>query len=249
MMNAYCHADAAEQAQWFGDDISFKSSFDMLDMNTAQMISSILRRVGSHGSPTQRARRLAAFPVAGLRQMSAFLTTHSTLGAQFAASIGLNDAVCVAIRQAYEQWNGTGHPDHLRGEELCVAARLVQVAAPVEVFSRRPGVDAARAMVRRHRGTRFDPAIADLFCRHAPELLDGLDEASGWDAVIDAEPGLARRVAGSDLDDVLEAMADLVDMKSPYLAGHSRGVANLAGEAARIAGLPAPDLTTLRADP
>ena len=24
MMNVYCHADAAEQAQWFGDDIGFK---------------------------------------------------------------------------------------------------------------------------------------------------------------------------------------------------------------------------------
>ena len=32
-------------------------------------------------------------------------------------------------------------------------------------------------------------------------------------------------------------MADLVDLKSPCLAGHSRGVANLAGEAARVAGL------------
>ena len=25
MMNTWCHADAAEQASWFGDDISFKS--------------------------------------------------------------------------------------------------------------------------------------------------------------------------------------------------------------------------------
>ena len=31
LFNAYCHADAAEQASWFGDDISFKADgFDML---------------------------------------------------------------------------------------------------------------------------------------------------------------------------------------------------------------------------
>ena len=24
LMNIYCHADAAEQASWFGDDITFK---------------------------------------------------------------------------------------------------------------------------------------------------------------------------------------------------------------------------------
>jgi hypothetical protein len=130
MMNAYCHADAAEQATWFGDDISFKGDgFEILGMNTAQMISFILRRVGSHGNGLQRAKRLAAFPVAGQRQVVAFLTTHSTLGAQFAERIGLNEAVCVAIRQAYEEWDGSGQPNQLRAEEICLAARLVQLPA------------------------------------------------------------------------------------------------------------------------
>ena len=224
MMNVYCHADAAEQARWFGDDISLKGDgFEMLDMSTARMISFILRRVGSHGSGVARARRLAAFPVAGHRQVVAFLTTHSTLGAQFASRIGLDDAVCEAIRQGYEQWDGKGHPSHLRGEEICLPARLVQLASPVEVFSRRRGIEAAVGIARRHAGSQFDPALADLFCDRAPDLLDGLDQASSWDAILDTEPELSRRVAGADLDDVLEAMADLVDLKSPYLAGHSRG--------------------------
>jgi len=64
--------------------------------------------------------------------------------------------------------------------------------------------------------------------------------------VLDVEPEPCRRVSGEDLDVVLEAMADLADLKSPYLAGHSRGVANLAAEAARRSGLPAPDRTSLR---
>jgi hypothetical protein len=85
----------------------------------------------------------------------------------------------------------------------------VQLASPVEIFSRRKGTAAAVAVARRHRGTQFDPG---------------------------AEPPLSRRVAGADLDDVLEAMADLVDLKSPYLAGHSREEASLAGEAARVSG-------------
>ena len=41
-------------------------------------------------------------------------------------------------------------------------------------------------------------------------------------------------------------MADLVDLKSPYLAGHSRGVANLAGEAARVSGLSGDEVVTVR---
>ena len=247
MMNVYCHADASEQAKWFGDDISLKGDgFETLDMSTARMISFMLRRVASHGSGVARAKRLAAFPGAGVRQMLSFLATHSTLGSQFAARIGLDDAVCVAIQQAYEQWDGKGHPRHLRGEEICLPARLVQLASPVEIFSRRRGVDAARAIARRHRGRQFDPAVVDLFLDSAPELLDGLDQASGWDAVLATEPQLSRLVAGPDLDRVLEAMADLVDMKSPYLAGHSRGVASLVSEAARVSGHPDDDVSTLR---
>jgi HD domain len=126
MMNVYCHADAAEQARWFGDDISLKGDgFEMLDMSTAGMISFIVRRVSSHGSGAARARRLAAFPVAGMKQVTAFLTTHSTLGSQFARQIGLDDAVSVAIQQAYEQWDGKGYPHHLRGHQICLPARLV----------------------------------------------------------------------------------------------------------------------------
>jgi HD-GYP domain-containing protein (c-di-GMP phosphodiesterase class II) len=45
---------------------------------------------------------------------------------------------------------------------------------------------------------------------------------------------------------VLEAIADLVDLKTPYLAGHSRGVAQLAAEAGRVLGLPDDEITTLR---
>ncbi len=247
MMNVYCHADAAEQAKWFGDDLSLKGdAFEMLDMSTARTVMFILKRIGSHGGGLCRARRLAAFPVVGWKEVEAFLTTHSTLGAQFAERIGLDVATSQAIRQAYEQWDGKGYPNNLRGLEIGLPARLVQLAAPIEVFSRRHGIEAARAIARRHRGTQFDPELVDLFCDRAPDLLDGLDDAADWDAVLDAEPRLSRRVAGAELDDALEAMADLVDLKSPYLAGHSRGVADLASEAARVSGLPPGDVSALR---
>jgi len=149
MMNVYCHADAAEQAKWFGDDISSKADvFEALDMNTARTIAFVLRLVGSHGSGVARVKRLAAFPVMGLREVLSFTTTHSRLAAQFAERISLAEGVCVAIRQGYEQWDGKGYPQHLQGEAISLPARLVQLASPVEVFSRRRGIDSARAIVR-----------------------------------------------------------------------------------------------------
>ena len=247
MMNAYCHADATEQARWFGDDIGMKADGqDIIDMNTAQTISFLLRRVGSHGSGLQRVKRLATFPFSGYQEMTAFMATHTSLGAQFAEQIGLDVASCEAIRQAYELWDGSGAPRHLRAEEICLPARLVQLAGPVEIFSRRHGPEAALRIVRRRRGTQFDPVVADLFDVHAAEVLDGLDEAANWSSILAFEPRLSRTVSGPELDQVLEAIADLADLKSPYVAGHSRGVANLAAEAARFSGLPISEVTTIR---
>jgi hypothetical protein len=66
LMNSYCHADAAEQATWFGDDLAFKSDgFEVLGMSTPQVIAFLLRRVGSHGTrhtsrPVRRHRRRLA---------------------------------------------------------------------------------------------------------------------------------------------------------------------------------------------
>jgi HD-GYP domain-containing protein (c-di-GMP phosphodiesterase class II) len=247
LMNAYCHADATEQAAWFGDEIAMKSAtFDTLGMNTAQMVAFILRAVGGHGPVRDRARRLATLPGPGQRLLMSFPATHSTLGSQFAKQIGLDDTVCTAVAQSYEQWDGKGQPRQLRGELISLPARLVQLAGPVETFARRHGTEAAVEMVRRHRGRMFDPVIADTFCDNAAHVLDALDEASSWDAILTAETGIPMRVAGDDLDRVLEGMADLIDMKTPYLAGHSRGVANLAAEAARIAGMNPADVELLR---
>ena len=88
--------------------------------------------------------------------------------------------------------------------------------------------------------------MVEAFTDCARELLDGLAEESSWDAVIAAEPGLAKALAGDRLDAALEAVADFGDLKSPWFTGHSRGVARLAAAAAQEAGLPADAVTELR---
>jgi HD-GYP domain-containing protein (c-di-GMP phosphodiesterase class II) len=77
-------------------------------------------------------------------------------------------------------------------------------------------------------------------------LFGDLDSATSWDAVIAAEPALEVVVSDEKFEDVLEAIGDFTDLKSPWTMGHSRGVADLAAEAARGYGLPADDVVTVR---
>jgi HD-GYP domain-containing protein (c-di-GMP phosphodiesterase class II) len=51
---------------------------------------------------------------------------------------------------------------------------------------------------------------------------------------------------GTELDSALEVFADFADLKSPWTAGHSRGVAMLAGSAGETAGLTAHEVRLLR---
>ena len=99
-------------------------------MNTAQMVGVLLHTLASHGTAVDRAKRLASFPARGFKQMETFLTTHSTLGAQFAERLGLDALVSTAIGQAYEQWDGKGQPlSSARRADL--PARPVSCSSPV----------------------------------------------------------------------------------------------------------------------
>jgi len=240
LANVYCHADAHEQAEWFGDDIVVKHG------SYEPHVFEFMRMIGASERGLARARKVAAFPGQGVALFKSMYDTHTRLASQFAARIGLDDVTCRALRETYEQWDGKGGPRKLMGEEVSLPARIVQLADLTEVAYRRRGLDAAREYARRRRGRNFDPALADLFIAEAEELLVGIDAASScWEDVIGAEPSLTPLVGGDDLDAVLEAMADLVDQKSPWMSGHSRGVANLALEAGLTSGLADDEVSAL----
>jgi len=242
----YCHADANEQAMWFGDDIAIKADTYEADMESLRGIVIMLRRLGTGQSGLARVRRIAAFPMRGWKEVNGWLDTHSALQARFATRIGLPASVSDALRQSYERWDGRGVPNGIKGEDVPLAARIVSLTDVVEVYSHRGGVEAAREVALERAGGEFDPQLAGAFREHAAELLEGLDETTSWGDVIEAEPGLDRVVSGDELDLTLEAMADLVDMKSPQFAGHSRGVANLAAEAARVSAMSLGDRALIR---
>ena len=124
--------------------------------------------------------------------------------------------------------------------------RLFHLADTVEVFHRAGGAEAAVEVARARRGTHFDPEVVDLFCRAAHKVLSDLDAMAELEALIEAEPGLRRQLSERELDAALEAVADFTDLRSPFRAGHSRGVAHLAAEAAGLCGLPDREIVTLR---
>lgn len=243
-----CHTDAYEQAKWLGDDLSLKSDahyaydFGRVGPATAFM----LKHIGGAGrSLPERARVGVAFMGDGRRALMSLAENHYLATDELVVRLGLGDDVRESLRQSYERWDGKGAYG-MKGEEIVVASRLINLADVVEVFRRTGGVEAAIAIARERSGTQFDPELVEIFCEQAPMLLAELDTAPSWDQVIAAEPLLAGAVSDEDLDVALAAIGDFSDLKSPWTIGHSRDVAELAAEAARGSGLPQSDVTELR---
>ena len=245
-----CHVDAYEQAKWFGDDTAFKADFRHADFAAATSKPLfMLRHLGAGRPATDRARLGAGFLGDARRAAEAMLENHWLAADGLAARLGLPQRVRDSVEQTFERWDGKGSPKGTKGEQILLTSRLVALADVVEVFHRAGGTDAAVTVARQRRGTQFDPQVVDLFTGHAASLFAGLDEASSWDAVIGAEPAPGSRVtrlAGPELDAALEAVADFADVKSPYTIGHSRAVADLAAQAARLFGLGDQAVTLIR---
>ena len=241
-----CFADAHEQARWFGDDISLKADTYAVDFAGLPMMKLMVGHVGA-GLPAQRrAGRVAAFMTGGRREVDGMFVTHCFVAGMLASRLGLSSAVQEGLQQAYERWDGRGQPDGRKGENVAVSARLTRLSRAVEVHFRGGGVAAAVEVARARNGSEFDPKLVDLFCLHAQHLLEEVAAATSWDSVVSAEPGLAKVLSPAELDDVLEALADYADLKSPYTIGHSRAVADLSTEAARTCGLAVTEIGLLR---
>ena len=155
-----------------------------------------------------------------------------------AASLGLGlpEPVQVGLWHMFAQWDGKGFPS-AAGEAIPLTARIMQVALTAVMFGSHANADVAIAEVRRRAGTQLDPDIAELLITHVDELLADLDDVDAYQAVLDAEPAPVRRVEKAELAEVARTFGNLVDLKSPWLHGHSAGVGDLAAAAAGMLGL------------
>jgi HD-GYP domain-containing protein (c-di-GMP phosphodiesterase class II) len=241
-----CVADSAEVAAWFGDDIAFRSDSYRVDLAGLPLMGLALSHAGA-GAPFLHRLRLATnLVLTGGRAVEQGLMLHCLTTTQLAGRLGLTAEVCDPLRQVFTRWDAKGVPDGVGGEDIARLVRLFHLADTVEVFHRAGGTEAAVEVARARQGTHFDPGLVDLFCGAAREVLADLDAMAELEALIEAEPGLRRRLSERELDAVLEAVADFTDLRSPFRAGHSRGVAHLAAEAARVCGLPDREIVTLR---
>ena len=95
------------------------------------------------------------------------MKTHPIKSAELAQYVSQLKDVIPALRHHHENWDGTGYPDGLAGEEIPLYARVVMFADTIDAMTTdRPyraalrQSDVADELVRM-RGKQFDPRICD----------------------------------------------------------------------------------------
>ena len=246
LLNVGCHSDAHEQAKWFGDDIELKSTKYDHELRSVRAAVSGLRSLGAGNPPLHRFRLGLEFALSGHREVDRMVEHHGAIGRSLAEQLDLPEAVLDALGAGYERWDGKGWPGDVEGEGVPIASRVAGMAEFVEVANRLGGVEAAKELARERRGKQFDPALSELVEREGEVILSGLEDIATWDAVIEAEPALAVMLSGERVDAVLLAIANFVDLKSPYFLGHANAVAQLAADAGARLGMNDAEVRLLR---
>jgi len=117
--------------------------------------------VGIPGNLLAKKRRLSELETGMVRK-------HPFLGSKMLEGVPGMDATRRAILEHHEQFDGSGYPYGLRGDDISVAARILSVAERYDsAVSARPHRAAlppeeALQMVQRGAGTLFDPEAASL---------------------------------------------------------------------------------------
>jgi len=246
LVNIGCHSDAHEQAKWFGDDIASKAIKYQYEMKGWRIAAAGIRLLGSGHPPLHRFRLGLEFLISGHREVDGMIEHHARMTRTLAEQLGLSAGVQEGVAAAYERWDGRGWPGDLKGEEVPIASRLAQLAEFIEVAHRMGGNQAARKLAQKRRGKKFDPTMADLLDAEADSILAGLETTGAWDRVIEGEPALAIVLSEEHFDAALLAIANFVDLKSPYFLGHAHAVSELAAEAGIGLGLGETEIRTLR---
>jgi len=97
------------------------------------------------------------------------IKTHCTIGDDILTPIALFEKERKIIRHHHENWDGSGYPDGLAGDQIPLLSRMISVADAYDAMTtNRPyrssmSPEEAVTELRRFGGTQFDPKVVDAF--------------------------------------------------------------------------------------
>ncbi len=137
------------------------------------------------------------------------MKSHVDVGADILSSIDFPYPVVPIVRAHHENWDGSGYPNGLHGEDIPLGARILSVVDCFDALTSdrpyRAALSDAEALgiIAKERGTKYDPAVVDMFVQvhrdiappaaPAPPLQHALQRLRGATRSTSSERAMATR--------------------------------------------------------
>jgi HD-GYP domain-containing protein (c-di-GMP phosphodiesterase class II)/DNA-binding CsgD family transcriptional regulator len=244
---AGCTAESEIDARFFGDELSARPQMMAVALGTRlDLVTTAARVAHPERARLARAAAMARSAFGGITEFRKWAASHCDVARVLGARMGFSEQIQQALRHLWERWDGKGMPGDLRGDQIPLAVRLMQVAQDADMAWHQGGSALADQVLAERAGSGLDPAAVTAFLSLGETAYAGLDAPTIWEDALLAEPGPRPVVDGDRQDACLSAIADFTDLKSMWTVGHSRGVAELAERSALVAGLAGADALALR---
>lgn len=99
----------------------------------------------------------------------ASIKTHPLLGEDIANSVPQLKEISAIIRQHHERYDGSGYPDGLKDDQICVEARIIGVSeafacmTAADSYKKTLSQEEALSEIEAKSGSQFDAGIAKVF--------------------------------------------------------------------------------------
>lgn len=245
-----CSSNAARICELYeADDRAFKQGYKTVGTSLAATLHFVFSKTAAGRPWHRRATAIGNILANGSRIADEMILSRCTRGADIARALRFPEAVCEGIYRLDEHWDGSGRPARQIGPAIPLYSRIALLAQVADVFHTHAGPNAALDEVHRRSGSWFDPELVRTFERVAAdplfwETLRSPVLQARLVAMAPADDAIA--VDDSYLDTIAAAFGQVIDAKSPFTAGHSARVAEIASHVGQRMSLDPERLRWLR---
>ena len=236
-----CSSNAARICELYeADDRAFKRGYKTVGTSLAATLRFVVAKTAPSAPIGRRIAAIGNIVKNGDEIAQEMILSRCTRGADIARSLRFSDRVCDGIYHLDEHWDGSGRPGRLTGADIPRFAQIALLSQIADVFHGHAGRTAAIDEVARRSGSWLDPELCAAFAGVAegPEFWNGLTSPMIETRLLSFAPAAHGQAVDDDyLDDIAAAFGQVIDAKSPYTAGHSIRVAELAARIGEAMGM------------
>ncbi len=205
-----CTANAPEFAELLGDDVSGR----------AAILAMQLEKLTLPGGADQ--------PFGSLQKHAEI---HCEVSGDIASTLGMEAEVERSLRCIFETLDGAGLPNGLAADQIPQSVFIVNLASDIEIFTRTYSAQRAFELIHSRMGVRYTSQLVDAVQGCVLGWVRALNEGAALSDSAFSTPSVLER------ETPLELVADVVDLKLPWLAKFSRRVADTALQCAQSLGM------------